>query len=95
MPTPTAKPMPTPTAKSMPTPTATTATPSGECRDVRHHAERANRNARGQNSYCFFPHGTFPTRSSKALRCSQRSRADATDITVVAASFEMAKSKFH
>jgi hypothetical protein len=97
-PTASAKPVPTPAAKSTPTPTptATTATLSGERRDVRHHAERANRNARGQNTYCFLPHGTFPTRSSKALRCLQRSRADLTDLTVVApASFEMAKSKYH
>jgi hypothetical protein len=86
----------TPAASSTTATTATTATLSGECSDVRHHAERANRNARGQNAYRSLLHGTFPTRSSKALRCSQRSRAHLTDLTLVAAaSFEMAKSKFH
>jgi hypothetical protein len=59
------KAVPAPAAKPMPTPAATTA-PSGECRDVRHHAERANRDARYQNSYCFLPHGAFPNRTSKS-----------------------------
>jgi hypothetical protein len=62
MPTPAAKPMPTPAAKSTPTPTAntaTTATLSGECGGVRHHAERANRNACCQNTYRFLLHGAF------------------------------------
>jgi hypothetical protein len=70
-PTASAKPMPTPAAKSTPSPTtpttATTATLSGECRGVRHHAERANRNARGQNGYCSLLHGRFPIRSSKTV----------------------------
>ena len=44
----------------------------------------------------FFLMARSPLRSSKALRRSQRSQADLTNITVVvAASFEMAKSKFH
>jgi hypothetical protein len=78
-----------------PTPTATTATLSGECRDVRHDAKRANRNACRQNSYCFLPHGAFPNRSLKPS-AARDARADLTDLTVVvAASFEMAKSKFH
>jgi hypothetical protein len=34
------------------------ATPMGECRDVRHDAKRAHRNAHRQNSYCFL-HGAF------------------------------------
>jgi hypothetical protein len=45
----------------------TTATLSGECRDVRHHAERAHRDTCRQNAYRSLLHGTFPTRSSKAV----------------------------
>jgi hypothetical protein len=105
-PTASAKPMPA-TAASAPTvaaasattvaaASATTATPSGECRDVRHQAERANRNARCQNSYCFLLHGAFPNRTTKSHLCSQRSRTDLTNLTLfAAASFEMAKSRFH
>jgi len=52
------KPMSAPAAKSMTT--ATTATPSGKCRDVRHDAKRAHRNARRQNSYRSLLHGAFP-----------------------------------
>jgi hypothetical protein len=55
----------TPTVAAASATAASTATLSGECRDVRHHAERANRNARSQNSYCFLLHGAFPNRSSK------------------------------
>jgi hypothetical protein len=89
-PTASAKPMPTPAAKSMPTPTATTApsttaTLSSECRDVRHHAERANRNARGQNAYCSLLHGRFPTRSSKTVVA--RAATDVHLTAISAASF--------
>jgi hypothetical protein len=52
----------TPTAAAA---SATTATLSGECRDIRHHAERANRNARCQNSYCFLLHGGSPIEVQK------------------------------
>jgi hypothetical protein len=50
-------------ATAMTTTTVTTtamaaATPMGECRDVRHDAKRAHRNAHRQNSYCFL-HGAF------------------------------------
>jgi len=38
-------------------PAAASATPSGDRRDVRHDAERANRNARRENSYHFPVHG--------------------------------------
>jgi hypothetical protein len=55
----------TPTVAAASATAASTATLSGECRDVRHHAERANRDARSQNSYCFLLHGAFPNRSSK------------------------------
>jgi hypothetical protein len=43
------------------TPTAmAAATPMGECRDVRHDAKRAHRNARCQNAYSFLLHGVLP-----------------------------------
>jgi hypothetical protein len=73
----------TPTAGAASATTATTATLSGECRDIRHHAERANRNARCQNSYCFLLHGGSPIEVPKALWCSQCSRADLTDLTAL------------
>jgi len=40
--------------------TAPTAMP-GDCRDVRHYAKRAHRNACGENAYRSLLHGTFPT----------------------------------
>ena len=43
------------------------ATPMGECRDVRHDAKRAHRNAYRQNTYCFLLHDAFPNRSSKTV----------------------------
>jgi hypothetical protein len=51
-------------ATTMTTTTVTTtamaaATTMGECRDVRHDAKRAHRNAHRQNSYCFL-HGASP-----------------------------------
>ena len=57
-PAPSAKPMPAAATNS--TAAAPAATPSSECRDVRHHAERTNRNARCQNSYSFLFHDAFP-----------------------------------
>jgi hypothetical protein len=59
------------------TPTAmAAATPMGECRDVRHDAKRAHRNAHRQNSYCFL-HGASPI---EVLKPSLAARA-ATDVT--------------
>jgi hypothetical protein len=52
------------------------ATPMGECRDVRHDAKRAHRNAHRQNSYCFL-HGASPI---EVLKPSLAARA-ATDVT--------------
>jgi hypothetical protein len=51
-------------------------TPMGECRDVRHDAKRAHRNAHRQNSYCFL-HGASPI---EVLKPSLAARA-ATDVT--------------
>jgi hypothetical protein len=60
-------------------PTASAATPTvaaasasafaapGDCRSVRDDAKRAHRNACRQNAYRSLLHGTFPTRSSKAV----------------------------
>jgi hypothetical protein len=49
-------------------PTASTPTARpGDCRDVRHDAKRAHRNACRQNAYRSFLHGTIPSRSSKAV----------------------------
>lgn len=45
------------TTSSAVEPAAASATPSGDRRDVRHDAERANRNARRENSYHFPVHG--------------------------------------
>jgi hypothetical protein len=57
-----------PTAAKVITATAATAEPSGECRAIHYDAERAHRNARCQNAYCFLlPHGALPTRSSKTV----------------------------
>jgi hypothetical protein len=39
----------------------------GDCRSVRDDAKRAHRNACRQNAYRSLLHGTFPTRSSKAV----------------------------
>jgi len=39
----------------------------GDCRSVRDDAKRAHRNACRQNTYRSLLHGTFPTRSSKAV----------------------------
>jgi hypothetical protein len=58
------------------TPTMAAATPMGECRDVRHDAKRAHRNAHRQNSYCFL-HGASPI---EVLKPSLAARA-ATDVT--------------
>jgi hypothetical protein len=74
--TPTVKPS-KPTATAVPATTSTapavkatastsTPTPFGKCRDIRHGAKRAHRNARGQNAYRSLLHGTFPTRRSKS-----------------------------
>jgi hypothetical protein len=46
-----------PAAPTAVKPAAASATPSGDRRDVRHDAERANRNARRENSYHFLVHG--------------------------------------
>jgi hypothetical protein len=66
-PTASAKPMPAAATKST---AAAPATPSSECRDVRHHAERTNRNARCQNSYSFLFHDAFPVRSRQKVVAS-------------------------
>jgi hypothetical protein len=68
-------PTPKPAAVSTPTPApATTPMPTGDCRDVRDEAKRANRNARCQNTYCFLLHGALsPIEVVGAL---QRWRAD-------------------
>ena len=67
-PAPSAKPMPAAATKS--TAAAPAAAPSSECRDVRHHAERTNRNARCQNSYSFLFHDAFPVRSRQKVVAS-------------------------
>jgi hypothetical protein len=70
-----------PTASAMPaTTTAPTvksaaSTPTampGDCRDVRHDAKRAHRDARRQNAYRSLLHGTFPTRTSKVVGAAAR-----------------------
>ena len=73
--TPTA--MPTaPTSATMPATASTpTAMPPSDCRDVRHDAKRAHRNACRQNAYRSLLHGTFPTRSSKAVGVAARNLA--------------------
>jgi hypothetical protein len=58
------------TASTAPAMPATASTPTampGDCRDVRHDAKRAHRNARCQNAYRSLLHGTFPTGSSKTV----------------------------
>ncbi len=62
----------TTTAMAAATTAMAAATPMGECRDVRHDAKRAHRNAYRQNSYRFLPHGAFPTRSSKIVGVAAR-----------------------
>jgi hypothetical protein len=57
----------TPVKYTAPTSASATTTLPGECRDVRHHAERAHRDTCRQNAYRSLLHGTFPTRSSKAV----------------------------
>jgi hypothetical protein len=49
-----------PTATATSTPTAM----SGDCRDVRHKAKRAHRNACRQNAYRSLCHGMIPTRTA-------------------------------
>jgi hypothetical protein len=66
----------TTTVTTATTPTMAAATPMGECRDVRHDAKRAHRNAHRQNSYCFL-HGASPI---EVLKPSLAARA-ATDVT--------------
>jgi hypothetical protein len=57
----------TPTVAAAPATAASTATLSGECRDVRHHAERANRNARSQIPIVFFFMARSPIEVPKPL----------------------------
>jgi hypothetical protein len=68
-----------PTASTAPSVAAASTAPSvaaasasafaapGDCRSVRDDAKRAHRNACRQNAYRSLLHGTFPTRSSKAV----------------------------
>jgi hypothetical protein len=56
----------TPVKSTAPTSTSAFAAP-GDCRSVRDDAKRAHRNACRQNAYRSLLHGTFPTRSSKAV----------------------------
>ena len=65
-----------PTAPAVVATAATpTAMPPSDCRDVRHDAKRAHRNACRQNAYRSLLHGTFPTRSSKAVGVAARNLA--------------------
>jgi hypothetical protein len=54
--------------------TTTSSVTAGDCRDVRHEAKRAHRDARCQNAYCFPLHVAFPNRSPKPA-CNAREPA--------------------
>jgi hypothetical protein len=55
------------TAPSVAAASASAFAAPGDCRSVRDDAKRAHRNACRQNAYRSLLHGTFPTRSSKAV----------------------------
>jgi len=44
--------------------TTTSSVTTRDCRDVRHEAKRAHRDARCQNAYCFPRHGAYPISKS-------------------------------
>jgi hypothetical protein len=63
------------TASTAPAVKSTASTPTampGDCRDVRHDAKRAHRNACRQNAYRSLLHGTLLTRSSEAIGVAAR-----------------------
>jgi hypothetical protein len=71
------------TVKAAAASTVTSSVIAGDCRDVRHDAKRAHRNACRQNAYRSLLHGTFPTESTKAVGVAARATTPRTSpITV-------------
>ncbi len=65
--------VPTTSAVSTPSAESTSSTAFCDCRDVRHDAKRAHRNARCQDTYSFLRHGAFPNLKSRPTTFGSRS----------------------